>query len=230
MWAFLLLAGIGLFFYVQFKKLNTKTVHRHKKKLPPAQAPIAETPTRPDPRYASTNRRGSLKKEDTYHSSEANKSNNKSAKPEVVFTLSIETPATTYKSRIEEILRLSSLAEFDRARELVPSLITLIRGELVSYEAKQEIMENLRFFSTIDPLYINMINMVKDVVAEHPGLPQTFFTSKQQRLPPDLMRFILSYAEVLNDIYRLKHGRTYKLYLPGVIIEPDKSSPGIANN
>lgn len=203
MWAFLLLAGIGLFFYVQFKKLNTKTVHRHKKKLPPAQAPIAETPTRPDPRYASTNRRGSLKKEDSYTSHSA------------------AAPMQFMVPQPENIEYAWRTGDFDTARRLLQKHSYTMKNKDVTDRDRAEFTRLMTEFANEDPLYKIIIKPIKTLVELEPGILQSALSKRLTAAGANIeqVRYVLYFAHELNHIHRVKHGRSYKLYPAGETIQ-----------
>lgn len=84
--------------------------------------------------------------------------------------------------------------------------------------AKEKLKEEQAQFARRDPLYNEIIPLVQAHVAENPGVLQSSIYGAISYQKDDV-GYALYFAALLNDIRRVKKGRTYALYLPGNIYE-----------
>lgn len=215
MWAFLLFFGICLAFYLFYQKINTKPDFRYKReKKPTLVTPPITSNSKSDPRYASTRRRGSLEKEDTYTEN------------------SVTTPMQNVQPELDDIQYAWRTGDFDTARRLLQQHAYTMKSKDVTDRERAEFTSFMTAFASEDPLYKIIIKPIKTVVAAEPGIIQSNLSKRLTAYGANIetIRYVLYFAHELNDIHRVKHGRSYKLYPPGVTVDQEKSPPDIANN
>lgn len=84
--------------------------------------------------------------------------------------------------------------------------------------AKGKLKEEQAQFAKDDPLYNQLIPIIRARIAEKPGILQTSIYGDIPYQKEDI-GYALYFGALLNDVRREKKGRTYALYLPGVANE-----------
>jgi hypothetical protein len=214
MWAFLILVGITAFFFILLSRASAKPDYRYKQNSTPPSRKTAFIEPKQDPRYAKTHRRGSLNTEDTYAKEPAT--------PEMQFVV-------PDSENIEYSWRTG---DFDTARRLLQKASYNMKRSYVTDRDRAEFTRLMTEFASQDPLYKTLIKPIRVLIELEPGLMQSDLSKQLTAAGADIetVRYVLYFAHELNHIHRVKHGRSYKLYLPGVTVDQDKTPPDIANN
>lgn len=80
------------------------------------------------------------------------------------------------------------------------------------HDQKQWFRRCMAQFVKNDPVYLSVIGQVKSAVEKHPGMLQSDIYKERSESDKEAARYVLYFAEELEDIIREKSGRSYKLY------------------
>lgn len=127
------------------------------------------------------------------------------------------------RDRAEEAVRLRNP---DQIRYYLQKMAYSMAGRDVTESEKEEFRRFVAEFAKVDPLYRDVMDRVRVLVAEKPGLVQSQIYKGQPDSIKEQMRYVLYYAEVLGDLVRKKKGNSYQLFLPEVpsLLPKDESN------
>ncbi len=108
---------------------------------------------------------------------------------------------------------------FDQARFFLQKIAYTMVDKSVSPYEKDRFKQLMTRFAAVDPLYREVLDVVKPLVSMTPGLIQSKVYPHIEKYDTETIRYALYFAHELGDLVRIKKGRSYALYLPGQTID-----------
>jgi tetratricopeptide (TPR) repeat protein len=108
---------------------------------------------------------------------------------------------------------------FDQARGFLQKIAYTMVDKSASPYEKDRFKQLMTRFATVDPLYREVLDVVKPLVSMTPGLIQSKVYPHIEKYDAETIRYALYFAHELGDLVRIKKGRSYALYLPGQTID-----------
>ena len=119
----------------------------------------------------------------------------------------------------DDIERAWARGDYEKARRWLQKIAYSMVNKGVTDRQRQEFKQLVKEFAVQDPLYYELLSIIRPAVNHQPGVLQSQLTKDIDGYSTEHIRYVLYYAHELGDIHRVKHGRTYKLYLPGETLE-----------
>ena len=69
-------------------------------------------------------------------------------------------------------------------------------------------------FAKTDPVYVNLLNMMKTYVRKYPGIDQKDLFTILDKYTRDDLSYVLYFAQKHGEVYQTKDGQIYELRLP----------------
>lgn len=107
--------------------------------------------------------------------------------------------------------------DWDEARRSLQKLSYSMADKTVSKADKDAFKAFMTRFAAADPLYHDVMILVKRLLRNEPGVVQSELYKGEPESRKEMIRYVLYFAQELGDIHREKHGRSYKLYLPNAL-------------
>lgn len=109
--------------------------------------------------------------------------------------------------------------DYDWARQQLQQIAYGMVGKSVTDEQRKDFTQLMTQFASEDPLYHQVMAKVLPMVRANPGMRQSDIYKGQPDPIKEQMRYVLYFAHELGHIHRTKKGNSYKLTLPGDVIE-----------
>ncbi len=124
-------------------------------------------------------------------------------------------PRATSTDWLAEIERAWQRRDFDTARQALQKVAYGMVDGSVTDEEREEFTQLMTAFASEDPLYLDIIDLVKPMVAENRGMLQSAIYQYFPQYTQEQVRYVLYFAHEIGDIHRRKKGRSYELLPPG---------------
>lgn len=124
---------------------------------------------------------------------------------------------------MDAIAELRSLVErrlYDEVRLRLQKISYGMLEKGVTEDDRQRFRQFMTEFAQVDPLYREVIALVKPFVIDHPGTLQSEVYAKFPAYGQETLRYVLYFAHELGAIHRRKKGRSYELLPPGRVVDP----------
>lgn len=128
----------------------------------------------------------------------------------------IDDPWLEHCMRIEQAW---DRGDYDWARQQLQQIAYGMVGKSVTDEQRKDFTRLMTQFASEDPLYHQVMAKVLPMVRANPGMKQSDIYKGQPDPIKEQMRYVLYFANELGHIHRIKKGNSYKLTLPGDVIE-----------
>lgn len=139
--------------------------------------------------------------------------------PQAVSTKVESNPDRVEVGTSEDIVRAWARGDYQNARKWLQKVAYRMVRPDVTDRQRQVFKQLVAEFAVQDPLYYELLSIIRPAVNQQPGILQSQLTKSIEGYSTEHIRYVLYYAHELGDIHRVKHGRTYKLYLPGETLE-----------
>lgn len=138
----------------------------------------------------------------------------KSKKGEIVFGWLFSKKKEVYpKGTPKELIEAHKRKRFDQIRHLLQQTSYGMLGEDISQKKKDDFKEIMTFFASEDPLYKEVLEKLLPVIKEQKGILQSKIYPFAPEYNQESIRYVLYFAHQLEDIVRVKKGRSYSLYI-----------------
>ena len=111
-----------------------------------------------------------------------------------------------------ELIDMYERQEFDQMRQYLQMVASEMVGNRHSEEDKRIFKEYMIFFASRDPLYHDMMKELIVIIAKDEGIMQSKIYPYLPQYTTEIIRYVLYFAYELNDINRIKKGRSYQLF------------------
>lgn len=109
--------------------------------------------------------------------------------------------------------------DYDWARMQLQKIAYGMVGDAVTDSQRADFTRLMTEFAKEDPLYKDVMARVLPLVQANPGMLQSHIYKGQPDNIKEQMRYVLYFANELGHINRVQKGNSYKLTLPGEVIE-----------
>lgn len=118
-----------------------------------------------------------------------------------------------------EIVQAWERGDYDWARQQLQRIAYGMVGRSVTEAQRKEFTSLMTQFAIEDPLYNEVMERLLPLVQANPGMVQSQIYKGESDEIKEQMRYVLYFANELGHIQRVKKGSSYKLYLPGAVID-----------
>lgn len=108
---------------------------------------------------------------------------------------------------------------FDHARFFLQKIAYGMVDKSVSPYEKDRFKQLMTRFAAVDPLYSEVLDVVRPLVSMNPGLIQSEVYPHISKYDTETISYTLYFAHELGDIMRVKRDRSYALFLPDHAID-----------
>lgn len=111
-----------------------------------------------------------------------------------------------------EIIDFYERQEFDAMRFALQKVAYEMVGNRHTQQEKDNFKKVMTYFAYKDPLYNDCIKRIIGIIAKNEGILQTKIYPYFSEYDTEIIRYVLYFGNELGDIYRVKSGKSYKLY------------------
>ncbi|AVK80638.1 hypothetical protein C6B32_01905 [Campylobacter fetus subsp. testudinum] len=111
-----------------------------------------------------------------------------------------------------ELIDFYERREFDAMRFALQKVAYEMVGDRYTQQEKDKFKKIMTFFAYKDPLYNDLIKRILPIISKNEGMLQTQIYPYFKEYDVEMLRYVLYFGNELDDIYRVKSGRSYKLY------------------
>lgn len=115
---------------------------------------------------------------------------------------------------------------YDWARQQLQRIAYGMIEKSVTDEQRKDFTRLMTQFASEDPFYHQVMAKVLPMVEANPGMKQSDIYKGQPDHIKEQMRYVLYFAHELGHIHRTKKGNSYKLMLPGNMIDGEVIDTG----
>ncbi len=128
-------------------------------------------------------------------------------------------PPPTGDAQYDALARHMTLNQWDEARSQLQRIAyTMLHA---SQAEKDRFTAVMKEFAARDPLLSQVLGTVMPIVRQQPGTLQSGIYKHLPGVDPEQARYALYFGEQLGLLRRVKKGNSYRLYEPGMIIDPE---------